>query len=129
MSGILDLLKSRRDVYFTKGVSYDDIRNAEEALETNFAQDYRDVLLEYGVISLDGHEFTGISSITRLNVIDITLNERKNNPSVLVDMYVIEVAYIDDIVIWQSSDGKIYQTMGDYQPVQISESLVGYINI
>lgn len=41
--------------------------------------------------------------------------------------YVVEQANIDGIVIWQASDGKVYQTNPKLKPLQIAESLSEYI--
>ena len=128
MSDIINMLKSRTDLYSLQGVSDEDIKEVEDGLGIMFAPDYRDILSEYGVISFDGHELTGICLSPRLNVKDITLKERDNNAIATRSMYVIEVANIDDIVIWQSSDGGIYQTLKGCEPVKICESLLEYIN-
>lgn len=42
-------------------------------------------------------------------------------------MYAIEQVHIDDIVIWQSESGEVYQTVGDSKPEKIANSIIEYI--
>lgn len=129
MCNLISMLKSRTDIYYLKGATDEDIRRAEIDLGLEFAQDYHDLLSEYGVISWDGHEFTGICSSNRLNVVDVTRNERHKNLKVSMDMYVVEIVNIDSIVIWQSLSGEIFKTVMDSEPVKLCSSLVEYINL
>ena len=43
------------------------------------------------------------------------------------NLYVIELLNIDGIVIWQSSDGEVYQTYPNSNPEKIANSLSEYI--
>ena len=42
-------------------------------------------------------------------------------------MYVIEQTHIDDIVIWRSASGEVYQTIFWGNPKKIAEGIIGYI--
>lgn len=55
--------------------------------------------MEFGQFSIYGHEFTGITKILRLNVVEITIEERMKNRLIPINLYVIEQTNIDDIVI------------------------------
>ena len=85
------------------------------------------IIKEYGAVTFSGHELTGICNSKRLNVVDVTKEERKYN-KVPEDWYVIEQANIDDIVIWQDTNGAVYQTMPNKKPIKLCNSLLEYID-
>ena len=103
------------------------IIEAEKKLGIKFAKEYKKIISKYGIISCNGHELTGICNSKRLNVVDVTLKERENSTNTN-NLYVIEEANIDDIVIWQDSDGIVYITKNRSNPQKISNSIVEYIN-
>lgn len=109
MESIVRMLKDQPNLYCLKGASEDEVRQAEQALGLRFAEDYRAYVSEYGAASFAGHELTGVCPSRRLNVVDVTTLERDSS-DVPADWYVIEQTNIDDIVIWQSADGAVYQT-------------------
>lgn len=129
MCTIREILKSRSDLYSLQAATEDSIKIAENDLKLKFAKDYYEVISEYGVISVAGHELTGITLSARLNVVAVTNRERLNNPKVPNYMYVIEVTNIDGIVIWQSSNGVVYQTVMDSEPTRFCNSLAEYIDL
>ena len=100
---------------------------AETKLNLKFSKEYNNYLRKYGAVILDNHEITGICDIPRLNVINVTKEERKYNPFVPDDWYVIEQANIDGIVIWQNQVGEIYQTFPNGTIIKIADSLCDYI--
>ncbi|MDR3313690.1 MAG: SMI1/KNR4 family protein [Oscillospiraceae bacterium] len=53
------------------GVTEQQIIEAEQKFGLKFFSDYREYLSEFGIVSFGGHEFTGICSSTRLNVVDV----------------------------------------------------------
>lgn len=116
-------------LYCVGGVSSDKIKESETILNLSFSEEHRQYLVTFGEVSFNGHEFTGITLIERLHVVNVTLEERKNNPKVPPNMYVIEQANIDGIVIWQSENGEIYQTMPNVEPIRLCDSLSEYIDI
>lgn len=61
------------------------------------------------------------------HVVDVTEDRKAQNNNVRPDMYVIEDAGIDDIVIWQDSKGAIYRTQGNSEPLKTYDSLERYI--
>ena len=71
---------------------------------------------------------TGFSEDEYLDVVNVTLTNRKKNPNLTQSLYVIEEAHIDDIVIWQSSSGDIFQTQYQGSPKKVFASLVEYVS-
>ena len=126
MASFVNKIKLCEDYMALGGVSEHDVQKAEELLGLKFADDYRNYLIECGIATADGHEFTGIGKSKRLDVITNTLNKRSNNSQILSNMYVIEVVGIDGIVIWQDSEGYIYQSMKDGEFRKIADTLESY---
>lgn len=109
------------------GVSEKDIEAAEMALGLTFAEEYRDYLLNCGIATAGGHEFTGIGKSRRLNVVNVTQEYRRKNKNIPDDLYVVEELGIDKIVIWQSTSGEIYQTVAESKPEKIADSIAEYL--
>lgn len=129
MSELLEKLSSIKDLVHLSPVSEEQIKDAEKHLNLKFSLDYRSYVSEYGVISAGCYELTGICSSPRLNVVDVTISERENNPGVPKDWYVLEQANIDGIVIWQNQKGEVYQTQPCREIKMIAKSIVEYITM
>ena len=127
MKSIIKAFENKSDFYCEKGASVEDIEKAERILETTFASDYREYLLQYGSVSCGGHELTGFSAEISLDVVNVTLENRKRNSNIVMPLYVIEETHIDGIVIWQSSSGEVFQAAYKNAPQKIYDSLVDYI--
>lgn len=127
MTSFVNKIKLYEDYMALGGVSEYDVKKAEELLGLKFADDYRNYLIECGIATADGHEFTGIGKSKRLDVITNTLNKRSNNSQILSNMYVIEIVGIDGLVIWQDSEGYIYQSMKDGEFRKIADTLESYL--
>lgn len=127
MKDILNLIKNKSKFYSIGNISEENIKEAELILNIRFASDYRMIIKEYGAVTFSGHELTGICNSKRLNVVDVTKEERKYN-KVPEDWYVIEQANIEDIVIWQDTNGVVYQTMPNKKPIKLCNSLLEYID-
>lgn len=127
MDSIVDIIAQKANLFHREGVPEQDILQAEKELRLHFAEEYKEYLVRYGVVSYENHELTGICPFPRLNVVCVTKEERQFNPFVPKCYYVIEQANMDGVVIWQASDGKVYQTYPGLNPVQIAESLSEYI--
>ena len=126
MADIVKLLQKQSDFYAMKGVSEEDIQAVEQELGLRFAADYHKYVAAYGVVSYAGHELTGICKSRRLNVADVTVEER-NSIDVPADWYVLEQENIDGIVIWQATNGAIYQTAPNAKVKKICGSMAEYI--
>ena len=128
MHSISEFLKSFSDYIGAKGCHENEIKEAEESLVLSFSNDYRTYLKEIGLACFNGRELTGITRNNRLNVVDITKENRNKEYNVPKDWYVIEETHIDGIVIWQDSSGTIYATMPNSKPKKIANSLFEYLN-
>lgn len=127
ITDIVKLIQRQPNFYAMNGASEEEIKKAEHTLGLYFATDYRKYIAAFGVASFAGHELTGVCKSKRLCVVDATIEERRvtNVPS---DWYVLEQANIDSIVIWQDSNGFIYQTAPNIKAKRIYNSLSEYIN-
>lgn len=105
----------------------EDIEKIEEQLGVSFANDYKKIVSTYGFVCVDGHEITGITNAKRLNVYEVTIKEREKVVCDMAGMYVIEQTHIDDIVIWQSTSGEVFQTFFGGNSEKIAEGIIAYI--
>lgn len=126
-ASIINVINSLEKVYKLKPATQNQIAQAETELKLNFAQEYKDYLLAFGLISVGNLELTGISEADYINVVSLTKQERELNPKVPESFYVVENACIDGIIIWQDSKGEIYQTRPNEEPQKIANSLADYI--
>ena len=127
MKSFVESLKMCEDFYHACGANDAQVKLAEEKLSLKFSADFVDYLRNFGIASANGHEFTGVINPSRLNVVDVTFEERIQYPMVPLQWYVIEQANIDGIVIWQSSTGEIYQTAPNVEPIKLCDSLSEYL--
>ncbi len=127
MNSIKEELKQYSDFRCMKGISEAEISTAEQELNVKFAKDYKEYLSLCGVALCNGHELLGLGSSERLSVVSETKAEKQIYPEISANWYAIEVSGIDDVIIWQADDGKVYQTEGKNTPVPIAESLIEYI--
>lgn len=110
-----------------KGTSEENIQQAEQTLGLRFADEYREYLMALGIASANGHEFTGLGTSPRLDVVAVTQRLWEMNPSVPRNLYVVEELNIDDAVAWQSATGEVFLTVGQAQPAKTAESLSQYV--
>lgn len=129
MENIVDALKSIPDYIGSNGRTEEVILEAESSLGVTFAEDYRQYLKMIGLACFDGHEFTGLTNISRLDVVAITKEQRSINQKISATWYVIEQANIDGIIIWQDKLGYVYQTSPSNPPIRIANSLLEYIRL
>jgi hypothetical protein len=104
-----------------------DIAAAEERLGLRFADEYKEYLGVFGAILADGVELTGIAKSESRHVVAVTMQERKLNPDVPNDLYVVENVGIDGIIIWQNEKGRIFRTVPHTAPAEIAASLADYL--
>ena len=122
-----EILDQIPDIIAGTGASEKEIEQAEVTLGVKFAKDYKEYLLNYGAIMFDGHELTGISKADYLDVVDVTKDQRKYyDDKNAGEMYVLENKGFDGIVVWQTSDGSVYETENGHRKI-IAHSLVEYI--
>lgn len=127
MKSIIDILVEKEDLLHGKGVSLTIIKETENELGLNFSDEYKEYLNRFGIVAYEGHELTGLSKSERTNVANVTMKNKSCNSLIPVDWYVIEELNIENIVIWQSCSGEIYQTYLDKKCKKICNSLSEYI--
>ena len=125
---LVDKLSKMKSYRAKTAVSDIQIEEAENKLCLKFSQEYREYLQEVGCASIYGHEFTGICGSSRLNVVDVTIEERAYSNLIPNDFYVVEQSNIDGIVIWQKSSGEIYGSKPNQEPAYICNSILEYLN-
>ncbi len=128
MSELTEAMRCSPDFYAEDGASPQQIDEAEKALKSKFAQDFRECLHEFGAVSVGGHELTGFSADKNLDVVEVTKKNRKRF-DLGMRLYVIEEAHIDGIVVWQDADGAIYETSPNSNAEKIADSLAEYLGI
>ena len=127
MPSIVDVLKAKPEYIGANGRSDEEISRAENALGISFAKDYRKYLSAIGLACFDGHELTGLTKTARLDVVSVTMEKREQFGDFAMSLYVVEEANIDGIVIWQSSDGAVYEATPNSKAKKIASSLSEYI--
>ena len=124
---LTDLMRKKESFLFHDGALDEEIEKAEKELEVHFAEDYKEYLKEYGEASFAGHEFTGIYGQDRLDVVKVTLEERQRYSIDMSDAYVIESLNINDLVIWQNTEGEVFISQPTITKQRIFSSLREYI--
>ncbi len=128
ISDLIGVLKNKPGFVSMIAATDVQIQDAEARLDVSFGEDYRAYVGAFGAAAFEGHELTGISKSSRLNVVDVTLTERAKHPDMPSDWYVIEQLHIDDVSIWQSASGEVFQFVPGHAPEKIADSLIGYVN-
>ena len=127
MSQIVEVIKGLQGLARVGKIAEERILAAETELQLRFAEEYREYLSEFGAVSADGMELTGIISVEYRSVVFNTLQEWELNPAVPHSMYVIENTYVDGMIMWQDADGAVYCTVPFSEPEKIADSLAEYI--
>lgn len=125
--GIIELIKEKTDLITYSSVTLECINEVEKNLQVTFSKEYVKYVTTFGVAIFEGHELTGICDGKRLDVVHNTVEQRRLNPFVPSNWYVIECLDIDGVVIWQDEAGKVYQTLPSGNAVLIGESIVEYL--
>lgn len=129
MSKLIEAMKEKKNYHGLNGVSNQEIDLAQVKLGVSFSDDYKDYTASVGIASFDGHELTGVCSSPRLDVVKATEKCRKLIPGIKPTWYVLEELNIDQITIWQDTDGAIYRVSPHAEPVKIAQGIGEYINI
>ncbi|NFT91106.1 SMI1/KNR4 family protein [Clostridium botulinum] len=126
MENIIKVIKQLDNLRYLNGASEDEIKNAQQKLNLLFASDYKNYLEIYGAIIAKGVELTGLNVSSRINVVEVTLNERKNN-NIPNNMYVIENIAIEGIIILQNEKAEIFELRENGKLNMIYNNLKEYI--
>lgn len=122
-------LKASPDLRYLSPASEEEIRDAEQKLGVDFAEEYKLYLRTFGAAVVEDHEFCGICQTPRLNVVNVTLHEREGLTKLECEsMYVVERLGIDNAVVWQNSTGTVYLTSPCSAVVKVASSLYDYLN-
>jgi len=127
VSNIVAIISKQKAFRQRTPVEIETINIVEQKLNVRFSIEYKEYLLAFGEASIYGHELTGICESKRLNVVDVTIEERERDENIPDDFYVIEQTHTDDIVIWQSGTGEIYKSQPNCNYIKICDSLCRYI--
>lgn len=126
MSDIIKVIKGLKNMRCTGGASQTDIDNTEIRLGFRLAEEYKEYLAEFGAVSAYNTELTGISEAKYLNVVAVTEELRRYN-DVPKGYYAVEDTSVDGIVIWQNTEGEIFETSPGSKPRKIAGSLAEYL--
>lgn len=129
MSDISSIIAKMKSFHARKSAQLNEIEFAEQELGLRFNEDYKACLLAFGQFSIYGHEFTGITKTSRLDIVEVTKDEKFRNDYIPQELYVIEQTHIDDIVIWQNGRGEVFQSSFNELPHKIADSLLEYIEL
>lgn len=128
MIKIREVLESKSDLLKGNGVSEEMITAAEKELGLLFSKEYREYLRLYGIVAFEGHEFTGIvDNSSRVDVVVVTKEAKDKNSNIPKDFYVIEETDVEEMIIWQAGDGKVYCSSPNSVVKKICNSLCDYI--
>jgi len=128
MSTFTDKFAKMKEFRSRTPASAEQIKEAEVALGLSFAKEYKEYLSTFGCASIYGHEFTGICSASRLNVVTVTDEQKSFDAGIPDDWYVIEETNIDGIVIWQNAKGVIYSKAPNREAERIAKSFSDYLD-
>ena len=129
MSDFTSVIEQKKAFHSLKGVTIETIKEAEEKLGLKFAKEYTDYLQKYGVASFFGHELTGLCTSARLNVVDVTIDERQYNQEVPQQLYVVEETNFDNVVVWQDVAGVVYKTAPGEKAKKVGTSLAEFYSV
>ena len=127
---ILDVINSfgeTNKLHFVGEVDLSEIAQAAEALNVEFAKDFVEYVQRFGAISVGSIELCGIDEDPECSTVDRTLDMRELFSDFPMDCYVIESVGIDNAVMVQKSDGKIYQFLHGHDLLFAADSLSEYL--
>ena len=124
---ILEVISQLKNMRHLSPATEIEVLNAQIDLGVNFADDYKQYVLAYGVITAKRVEITGVCESKRLNVVDVTISEREINPAIPSNMYVVESTGVEGLVILQNSEGEIFSLVAYGKPKKIFDSLAEYL--
>lgn len=127
MSHIVKIIQSLQNYRKAGKATKIEIVDAEISLRLNFSDEYKEYLEEFGAVSAYGMELTGLISVEYRNVVNVTKEEWELNLKIPHTMYVVENTFVDGIVIWQDTNGLIYQSTSGTEAKQIANSLAEYL--
>lgn len=114
MTFIEEIKQSDVDIY--KGVSDQEISDAERKLGMSFPKTYREILSAFGSVDIDSDEIFGLGVEGYSNVVETTLKERDLAKGALHSFIVIQNIGIDGILIVVDKNDNVYEYKnGDFK--------------
>lgn len=106
----LEKLFENKEVFSTGGVEKSEVEKAEKELSIDFPEEYKELLVEYGAISVGSHEIAALGVEGHLNVVELTKNERGLSSTKNLEEYiVIENIGSEGLLIVLDSEGNVYE--------------------
>lgn len=127
MRTIIEQIEKKQKLFHSKGSSIDQVIAAEKHLGLKFSDEFRNYVLQYGAISFGSHEFTGLNVEDYINVVSVTLEERKVRSDFPQEAVVIEQLGIEGITIVQDAAGTVYELNEAGESKQIANSFAQYL--
>lgn len=113
-------------VFSVGGVVVEQIEAAEKELQVSFCPEYKELLVNYGAISVGTHEIAGLGAEGYLNVVTLTKQERAIAQGVLDSYIVIENLSTEGILILLDADGRVYEWI-NLEATQIHTNFKSYL--
>lgn len=126
METIIDVIRTLKGLVHMQGASQEAIQEAETKLQLTFAPDYKLYLIQYGVISANGIELTGIINSPRLSVVEATHRARTED-HLPANFYVIEELSIERCIVVQNPQGEVFRYTPSAGLYRVADNLTGYI--
>lgn len=128
MSLITNKINTIPDLDSLKGCTDEQIKDAEKSLGMKFPQEYIDYVKAYGCISFGSYEWTGLNVKGRLNTVEATQQEMRDNPNFPDKCFVLENTGIDAKYIVVDEDGKVYLLQGAKR-LLLCNSIADYLDM
>jgi len=127
MESIIDIMRALRSFSPGESVSENEVADAERELELLFSEEYKQYLIAFGAMDAYSIELTGFTDDEELHVVSATKAAWEYHDHVPRNLYLIEDAAFDGILIWQDSSGNIYESTPSQTPRIIFSSLAEYV--
>lgn len=126
---IVEKIKTIPDLCHLSGCKTNQIKTAQKELDLEFPDEFIDYVMEFGVISFYGTEWTGLNVEGYLNVVEATKNERKLSKDFPQGYFVLENQAINGILILVNSKGAVYSYQSGNKPALICKTMEEYLDI
>lgn len=109
----------------TGPLTEEEIEKAEASLGLHFSEEYKDILVNFGAVMVNGHQFNGITRTPGLSVVIATKLARQY-PVIAGGLYVIEDLGMYNSMILQNQAGKVFISNGK-SVNQIADSIQDFL--
>lgn len=108
MSDIVAKMKEIPELAVIEGCTNRQIKEAQEALNLTFPEEYMDYVKAFGCIDFTATEWTGLNIEGRLNTVVATKSEQSVNPSFPQGFFVLEDLAVDAKKAIVNEAGEVY---------------------